>query len=88
MGNMSTERLTPAQLDEYRQLSTCVVASAIETFQVRLPNTGFAGSEIRCIFPKCPPMAGYAATARMRSAQPPMEGHGFYYDRTTGGTTF
>jgi 4-hydroxy-4-methyl-2-oxoglutarate aldolase len=79
---MSTDQLTPAQLEEYRQLSTCVVASAIETFRVRLPNTGFADSSIRCVFEERPPVAGYAATARMRSAQPPMEGHGFSYDRT------
>ena len=37
---MKTE-LTPAQLGQLRELSTCVVASAIETFRVRLPNTGF-----------------------------------------------
>ena len=79
---MTVERLTSAQLDEYRQLSTCVVASAIETFRVRLPNTGFADSSVRCIFEDSFPVAGYAATARLRSAQPPMEGHGFYYDRT------
>ena len=79
---MSVERLTPAQLQEYRQLSTCVIASAIETFRVRLPNAGFADSSVRCIFEGCPPVAGYAVTARMRSAQPPMEGQGYYYDRT------
>lgn len=79
---MTMERLTPAQLEEYRQLSTCLVASAIETFHARLPNSGFSDSTIRCIFEDQPPIAGYAATARIRSAQPPMEGRGYYYDRT------
>jgi len=74
--------LTSAQLGEFHRLSTCVVASAIETFHVRLPNTGFSDSTIRCIFEDHPPIAGYAATARIRSAQPPMEGRGYYYDRT------
>jgi 4-hydroxy-4-methyl-2-oxoglutarate aldolase len=74
--------LTVAQLDELRQLSTCVTASAIETFGVRMHNTGFADSSIRCVFKGAPPVIGYAATARIRSADPPMEKHGyFYYDR-------
>jgi 4-hydroxy-4-methyl-2-oxoglutarate aldolase len=74
--------LTPAQLNELRQLSTCVTASAIETFGVRMHNTGFADSRIGCVFKEVPPVVGYAATARIRSANPPMERHGyFYYDR-------
>lgn len=80
---MSTDRLTAAQLEQFRRWSTCVVASAIETFQVRLPNTGFADSSIRCIFPDRPPVIGYAATARVRTSDPPMEQHTRfdYYDR-------
>jgi 4-hydroxy-4-methyl-2-oxoglutarate aldolase len=74
--------LSPAQLEELRQLSTCVTASAIETFGVRMHNTGFADSRIGCIFGELPAVVGYAATARIRSANPPMERHGyFYYDR-------
>jgi len=57
-------------------------ASAIETFQVRLPNSGFADSGIRCVFENRLPLIGYAATARMRSAKPPMLGHGYFYERT------
>ncbi len=74
--------LTPAQLEQLRELTTCVVASAIETFRVRLPNTGFVDSSVRCIFDEHPPIAGYAATARIRTANPPMEGHGYSYGRT------
>jgi 4-hydroxy-4-methyl-2-oxoglutarate aldolase len=74
--------LTPAQLDELRQLSTCVVSSAIEPFGVRLNNTGFADSTVHCQFRDLPPVIGYAATARIRSQDPPMGGDGyFYYDR-------
>jgi regulator of RNase E activity RraA len=58
------------------------VASAIETFGVRLANAGFASSSLQCIFEDLPATVGYAATARVRSAVPPMEGHDFYYDRT------
>jgi len=74
----------PAQLEQFRRLSTCLVASAIETFRVRLPNTGFANSSIKCIFRDQLAIAGYAATARMRSSNPRMEaGKSYdYYDRT------
>ena len=76
--------LAPAQLEQFRRLTTCLVASAIETFRIRLPNTGFTDSSIRCIFPDQPSMIGYAVTARMRSANPRMESSKTYdyYDRT------
>jgi 4-hydroxy-4-methyl-2-oxoglutarate aldolase len=79
-----TRALKSAQLEHLSRLSTCLVASAIETFRVRLPNTGFADSSVHCIFKDRPAMAGYAATARMRSSNPPMEtGKSYdYYDRT------
>lgn len=70
------------RLEQLCRFSTCTVASAIETFDVRLPNTGFACSEVRCIFEDLPVVAGYAATARVRTASPPMEGGRFSYART------
>ena len=77
------DRLTPEQLDELRQLSTCVTASAIEPFGVRLYNAGFADSTVRCQFRDLPPVIGYAATARIRCEDPPMGGNGYsYYDRS------
>jgi 4-hydroxy-4-methyl-2-oxoglutarate aldolase len=81
---MDADLMTAAQLELFRRFSTCVVASAIESFHVRLPNTGFTNSSIRCIFDENPPTVGYAATARIRSANPPMELHTHfdYYDRT------
>jgi 4-hydroxy-4-methyl-2-oxoglutarate aldolase len=77
---MNVEPLTPVQLEQLRSLSTCVVASAIETFGVRLRNKGFSDSRLHCIFDGLPTTVGYAATARIRSSDPPMEGHS-YYDR-------
>src|ERR1700689_4756578 len=81
---MTKGSLKPAQLEQFRRLSTCLVASAIETFRVRLPNTGFAHSSIQCIFKDQPSMIGYAATARLRSSSPRMETNKSYdyYDRT------
>ena len=76
---MDTKRLEPWQLEQLRSIGTCVVASTVELFGVRLQNTGFTTSDIRCMFPEKPPIAGYAATARIRSANPPMEGRNYYW---------
>ena len=73
--------LSERQLDALRALDTCSVSNAIETFGIRLRNTGFADASIRSIFEDLPPMVGYAATARLRSGSPPMRG-GSYHDRT------
>jgi regulator of RNase E activity RraA len=73
--------LAPGQLDALGLLSTCTVSNAIETFDVRLRNTGFTDGSIRCVFPSFPPIVGYAATARIRCSLPPMQGHA-YVDRT------
>jgi regulator of RNase E activity RraA len=77
---MNAEPVMPPYLEELRALSTCVVASAIETFDVRLRNKGFSDSRLHCIFPELPSAVGYAATARLRGSDPPMQGHS-YYDR-------
>ena len=74
--------LLAAQLDEFRGLSTCITASAIEAFSPYPFNTGFADSSIRCQFQEFPPVVGYAATAHVRGARLPIDGRGyFYYDR-------
>ncbi len=73
--------LTDEQLEMLRHLSTCLVANAIETFHKRLRNEGFASSDVRCLFPRLPPMVGYAATLKVRGSDPPMEG-GIYPDRS------
>jgi regulator of RNase E activity RraA len=80
--SVKIRELTPVQLERLQGLSSCVVASAIEHCNVRLPNTGFSNASIRCIFEDLPPVAGYAATARIRTATPPMEGGRYSYART------
>jgi regulator of RNase E activity RraA len=76
---MSPSPLEPAQLEQLRRLDSCSVANAIETFGVRLRNTGFADSSVRCVFEDLPPMVGYAATVRIRTSEPPMGGERYYY---------
>jgi len=76
---MISNHLEPAVLEELRQLDSCSVANAIETFGVRLRNAGFADSSVHCIFEDFPPLVGYAATIRVRTSDPPMEGDSYYY---------
>src|SRR6201988_2387499 len=74
-------RLTEEQLDALRQIDTCMVANAVETFNVRLRTTGFTNASIRCMFEDAPAMVGYAVTARLQSGEPPIRG-GTYRDRS------
>ena len=76
---MNIRQLESAQLDQLRGLDSCSIANAIEAFDVRLRNRGFTDSSIRCIFEEMPPVVGYAATVRVRTTDPPMEGHSYYY---------
>jgi 4-hydroxy-4-methyl-2-oxoglutarate aldolase len=76
---MTSNHIDPATLEELRQLDTCSVANAIEKFAVRLRNSGFADSTIRCVFEDFPPAVGYAATLRVRTSDPPMDGDSYYY---------
>lgn len=62
------------ELEALRHLDSCTVSNAIETFQVRLRNAGFADARLRCMFEDLPPMVGYAVTARLRTGEPPICG--------------
>ena len=75
---------TPLTIDQIRQLKsfeTCLIADAIESFGVRLRNEGFAIGGFRCLFKNLPPTVGYAATCKLRSADPPIVGSR-YEERT------
>lgn len=73
--------LREEELGALRQLDTCAVEDAIETFALRARNVGFTNATVRCMFEDFPPMVGYAATARLRSGDRPMSGRSFQ-DRT------
>jgi regulator of RNase E activity RraA len=69
------------RLERLREFDGSTLANAIETFDVRLRNEGFADGSIRCMFPAGPPVLGHAVTARIRCSTPPPVGHR-YQDRT------
>jgi 4-hydroxy-4-methyl-2-oxoglutarate aldolase len=73
--------LTPELIEAYRRLNGADVSNAIETFNVRLRNEGFADGRLRCLHRDLPPVVGHAVTARIRCSSPPPVGRG-YHDRT------
>jgi 4-hydroxy-4-methyl-2-oxoglutarate aldolase len=76
---MTGNQQVPADTLEFlRHTDTCSVSNAIETLHVRMCNEGFVQGSIRCLFPDLPPVAGYAVTAAIRSAAPPISGHCYY----------
>lgn len=76
----SAPLLTEGEFSALRQFDTCMIANAIETFKLRLRNTGFTSGKVRCMFPEFAPMVGYAITGRLRSGEPPIAG-GQFHDR-------
>jgi 4-hydroxy-4-methyl-2-oxoglutarate aldolase len=77
---LPAKSLSGEQLDALRRIDTCMVSNAIESFNVRLRNAGFADARVGCMLPDLPPMVGYAATARLSSGEPPIGG-GTFRDR-------
>jgi regulator of RNase E activity RraA len=73
--------LTPELVSAFRRLDTCAVSNAVERFDVRLRNEGFADARIRCLFDDFPAVVAHAVTARVRCSTPPPVGHS-YIDRT------
>src|ERR1035437_3943329 len=73
----TVQPLPRATFDAIRQFDTCTIANAIEHFRVRLRNEGFTRPGLRCVTGGSPRLLGYAATCRMRSADPPMSGHAY-----------
>jgi 4-hydroxy-4-methyl-2-oxoglutarate aldolase len=73
--------LTPEQLEALGQLDGCTLANAIERFNQRLRNEGFADHSIRCLLPHLEPMLGYVATVKIRGSAPPTADK-LYSDRT------
>ena len=56
------------------QYDTPTICNVIELFGVRPRNTGYMDSRIRACFPEMGPVAGYAATATIRTAFARSEG--------------
>lgn len=77
---MTSQPVSGATFESLRQLDTCTASNAIERLNVRLRNEGFVADAVECLFPKLPPLLGYAGTARIRTSSAPMAAS-CYYDR-------
>lgn len=61
------EPVDEAVLEALRRYDSPTLANAIETFDIRPRDEGFAGMDVRCMFPELGVMVGYAATATIRA---------------------
>jgi len=57
-------------LKKLTQYDTPTISNAIELFEVRPRSAGYMDARIRACFPEMTAIAGYAATATMRCAEP------------------
>ncbi|MEP6716147.1 MAG: RraA family protein [Terriglobia bacterium] len=66
-------------IEELAKYDTCILADAVERLGLRLHNRGFTQPGLR-LFGKSPSSAlvGYAVTARIRTAEPPITGRTFF----------
>jgi len=62
-----TVELTHEQYEALRAIDSCTIANAIEPFKVRHRLEGYAGPEIKCLYPDMGVMLGYAVTAKIKT---------------------
>jgi 4-hydroxy-4-methyl-2-oxoglutarate aldolase len=65
---MREAALSEETLAALRRYDSPTLSNAIETFDVRPRDEGYANMDIRCMFPDLGVMVGYAATATIRAA--------------------
>jgi regulator of RNase E activity RraA len=64
---VTDEPLDPRVLEALRRYDSPTLSNAIETFDIRPRDEGFASMDVRCLFPDLGVMVGYAATATIRA---------------------
>ena len=67
--------IDPQLLETLRQIPSCAIANAIETFDIQPRNQGFMGPEVKSIFPGMGHMIGYAVTAKIVADAAPSGAH-------------
>jgi len=70
--------LSPELIEKLRQFDTCTLSNAIERLNIRPRNEGFVKGTAVCRFPRLQPVIGYAVTATVRAAMPPIKGQCYY----------
>ena len=76
---MVSSMISELVFQKLQKVDTCTVSNAIERLKVRLRNEGsISGRAVHSIFPRMPPMLGYAVTGRMRSTSAPVRGRAYH----------
>src|SRR5215467_392424 len=70
------------QVEALRQFDTCTLSNAMEEFKIRLRNEGYTRPGLLCRTGVFAPSVGFAATCRVKAAEPPLTGGSYYFDRT------
>ena len=80
MSTHSDSLIARAKVEALRRFDAGTLSNAIELLNLRPRNEGYIRDrQVSCLFPRLPPVAGFAATGRIRSASQPVHGH-YYYD--------
>jgi regulator of RNase E activity RraA len=64
----------PQTLERLKQFDTPTICNVLELFDARPRTWGYMDGRIQCVYPKLPPMVGYACTATFRAGSPPRSG--------------
>lgn len=64
--------VNPEVLAALARYDTPTLSNAIETFDVRPRDEGYTTRKVRCMFPDMKPVVGFAATATIRTHEPPL----------------
>ena len=67
---MTTQTLTPADLDAIAAFDTPTICNALERLSAATQARGYTTGTLVCGFPAMKPVVGYARTAMIRSVQP------------------
>lgn len=79
MSQFSRNGISAEDVEALRRFDSCTISNAIELLNLRPRNEGYLREPVvSCMFPRIPPVAGFAVTARMRAASQPVHGHCYY----------
>lgn len=76
MSNVTALALADEVIEALQRFDTCILSDALETFDIRLRNQGYTRSGLRA-FTGRGTVIGYAATARIKSSEPPLFGRSY-----------
>ncbi|MFJ8140844.1 RraA family protein [Streptomyces sp. NPDC096013] len=70
---MAEPTVTDGQLERLRRLDTPTVCNALDLIDPDFDLPYFTSQPLRCVYPKLPPMVGFARTASIRAVTPPAD---------------